>query len=82
MSKKHFIQLADSIKEQFANLNAVPWTFDGERLAAVAAVEDTMHSIANVCAASSSKFNRERWLSYIKGECTANGGRVKGVNHV
>ena len=32
-------------------------------------------AIADVCAADNPRFNRQRWLDYINGECGPNGGR-------
>lgn len=67
MSKKHFVALADAIRE-FNNLHAEGSTtanhFDTQQLDA----------IADFCQSQNANFNRERWLAYIAGECGPNGG--------
>jgi len=32
--------------------------------------------LASFCQAQNSRFNRERWLNYIAGNCGPNGGKV------
>jgi hypothetical protein len=70
MSKKHFIALADAIREhnriekQFAE-------FAGE-------FNDAhLDVLARFCQSTNPRFNRERWLAYIAGTCGPNGGKVK-----
>lgn len=63
MTKKHFIELADKIK--WASKGDYP--FNAESIA----------HLADFCQSQNPRFNRERWLSYIKGECGKNGGKVK-----
>ena len=66
MSKKHFIALADALREQKpaphwdANKH-VQWNQD-------------VKAIADVCAASNPQFNRARWMDYVNGLCGPNGG--------
>ncbi len=74
MSKKDFIALADAIRDHnsaasrgFASYTA----FDPVQL-------DTL---AKLCAAQNPNFKRERWLSYIAGNCGKNGGKVKELAH-
>lgn len=63
MSKKHFIALADVIRrEQTQNAR-----FSDVQL----------ETLASFCKNQNPAFNRERWLSYIRGECGQNGGAVK-----
>ena len=74
MSKKHFIALADALRAEKPGENwnpnkMVQWELD-------------VKAIANVCAHSNPRFNRERWLAYIAGECGPNGGRVKASKAV
>ena len=64
MSKKHFIALADYIK---AHNDTHDTTFN----------EPHIRALAHFCAMQNPRFNRERWLAYIAGECGPNGGRVK-----
>lgn len=66
MTKKHFILLADFIKE-VNNYRPENEHFN----------EMQINHLAGFCAESNPNFNRERWLSYIKGECGKNGGKVK-----
>lgn len=62
MTKKHFIALADKIRGMY---ECGEITFKG--------IED----LAEFCQEQNSLFNRNRWISYIKGECGKNGGKVK-----
>lgn len=69
MSKKHFIALADALRAEKPGINwdpnkMVQWELD-------------VKAIANACAASNPRFNRERWMSYVNGECGPNGGSIK-----
>lgn len=66
MTKKHFIALADSIKQS----NGVKReTFTIEQI----------NLLADFCSSVNPLFNRERWIAYINGECGKNGGKVKKV---
>jgi hypothetical protein len=60
MSKKDFIALADHIR----NENTHGFAFSPEQLRELAAFLRDQNP----------RFNRERWLSYIAGECGPNGG--------
>jgi len=70
MTKKHFIALADSIREHnkvkrnVFGVNAERMTFNTEQIDA----------LADFCAQQNSNFNRERWLGYIAGTNGKNGG--------
>lgn len=63
MTKKHFIALADVIK----SAKCTDHKFEDCQLAI----------LADFCQAQNERFNRSRWISYIKGECGKNGGKVK-----
>ena len=68
MSKKHFIALADAIREHnriAVNTNGQP--FDMEQI-------DT---ITRFCIAQNSRFNSQRFVDYIAGLCGPNGGAVR-----
>lgn len=68
MTKKHFIALADAIKQHDKTWEGRPehvWT--GEQL----------RTLADFCASQNPRFNRQRWLDYINGRCGKNGGKVK-----
>ena len=64
MSKRHFIALADTIRIH----NNVFGAF-GERF-----TDRQIAELADFCKQQNSNFNRERWISYIAGECGPNGG--------
>lgn len=68
MTKKHFIALADWIKEHKGYS-------DGFN-------QSIIDSLANFCKSQNPRFNRERWIDYINGKCGKNGGRVKHVSTV
>ncbi len=64
MSKKDFIALADAIREHNQHLAPDDKRFEAGHL-------DTL---ADFCKSQNSNFMRDRWLSYIAGECGPNGG--------
>jgi hypothetical protein len=67
MTKQHFIALADALrrwKPQDGNaIRLDQWTRD-------------VVAVADACQDANPKFNRERWLNYIKGLCGPNGGAI------
>ena len=63
MTKKHFIALANTIRE----FNTNPSRDDMFS-------QENIEALADFCKLQNSNFNRERWLSYIAGECGLNGG--------
>jgi hypothetical protein len=65
MTKKHFIELADAIKDY--NCEGQHDNFTPRQL----------YALAFFCEQQNPNFNRERWLDYIAGKCGANGGKVK-----
>ena len=65
MTKKHFVALADSIREH----NRVA-RFNGEK----AFTQEQLAALARFCASQNPRFKRERWLNYVAGECGPNGG--------
>ena len=70
MAKQHFIALADSIRAhnaQLAHITNARDTFTDSQLSA----------LADFCASVNPAFKRDRWLSYIAGECGKNGGAIK-----
>lgn len=68
MTKKHFIALADMIKEH----NRVLDTPQADKFTTY-----QLESLADFCHSTNPNFNRERWLAYIAGECGPNGGPRK-----
>ena len=73
MTKKHFIALADAIREY--NRNA--FKAGSNTVSPLQFGHTQLLVLADFCAASNPRFNRERWLAYIAGECGPNGGKVK-----
>jgi hypothetical protein len=63
MTKKHFIALADTIKE--ANGRGQTFTYS------------QLGILAGFCASVNPKFNPRLWVDYIEGKCGSNGGTVK-----
>jgi len=73
MSKKHFIALADEIRDY--NKHAFE---HGTNIASPLQFTHTqIVRLADFCASQNPRFNRQRWLDYIAGECGPNGGRTK-----
>ncbi len=66
MSKKHFIRLADAIIRSAPADRSACGTFSRAAILA----------LADFCQEQSPNFNRNRWLSYIAGECGPSGGKV------
>ena len=65
MNKKHFIALADAIREvnkQGPEEN--PYYFD----------RFSIEMLADFCARQNPDFKRQRWIDYIAGKCGPNGG--------
>jgi hypothetical protein len=67
MSKKHFIDLADMIRDH--NKYSPETAFSQEQIEA----------LASFCRQQNPAFMRARWLEYIAGECGKNGGKVKAA---
>jgi hypothetical protein len=68
MTKKHFITLADAIKEH----NSAD-DIRGDN----AFMPEHIETLADFCEAQNPRFDRGRWLNYIAGKCGANGGKRK-----
>ena len=71
MTKQHFIALADSIRAHNSAQSNLGNIFDLPHIVA----------LADFCKAQNPAFNRERWLSYIAGQCGPNGGAIKPAKH-
>jgi hypothetical protein len=65
MSKKDFISLTDTVRAQnwAVKEGMVPTEFS----------DDQIHALAGFCGLQNPRFDRERWIDYINGKCTANG---------
>jgi hypothetical protein len=89
MSKKHFIALADAIREylperlECASQDYPQRNEQGYQVAPIAlltpalAQEIVIDILADFCKAQNRNFDRARWLGYIAGENGPNGGKVK-----
>lgn len=66
MTKKHFIALADYIREhnRIAQFNTALSKYDHGHI----------EGLASFCKAQNPDFNRDRWLDYVAGKCGPNGG--------
>jgi hypothetical protein len=63
MSKKHFIMLADFIKDaQGESTQFSP---------------DQIMLLARFCSRTNPRFDRDRWIDYINGNCGPSGGSIK-----
>lgn len=62
MSKKHFIKLADYIRD---------WQNTNDKF-----TDSQLSQLARFCADVNPRFNTGRWFAYIRGECGPNGGAV------
>ena len=63
MSKKHFIKLADAIREE--NMHGHAFS------------EAQIECLAEFCRQQNYNFKRDRWIAYINGECGSNGGAIR-----
>jgi hypothetical protein len=62
MTKKHFIRLAEYIR-------------DAAKYADAPFSDAQINHLADFCHEANPRFNRERWIGYIKGENGKNGGK-------
>lgn len=87
MSKKHFIALADTLQRLFATIEKksenVPtrdgdgYQTEGRSMIEVAEVRYLVErELSGFCSDQNGRFDRERWLGYIAGECGPNGGKL------
>lgn len=90
MTKKHFIELADVVREIQTGLDRnsleMPETvIQGRTIPAHRSVSVKLANavlactLADFCVIQNPRFNRERWLAYIAGECGPNGGASSDV---
>ena len=75
MTKKHFIALADLIKGYNDPDNICRRSAQLSQARYADFNEAQISALADFCQAQNPQFNRERWLSYIAGECGPNGGK-------
>ena len=81
MSKKDFIALADTLRMAGHMPAAITRSLDAEGIQDTGLVADILEAVAvelaDFCASQNPRFNRDRWIKYIKGECGKGGGKVK-----
>jgi hypothetical protein len=71
MSKKDFIALANAIRDY--NQNSFP--HGTNTVSPLRFTHTQLIRLADFCHAQNYRFNRDRWLAYIAGECGPNGGK-------
>jgi len=64
VTKKHFIALADAIREH----NRIVYLGEGFDI-------DQIDTLADFCKSQNSQFDKDRWMGYIAGECGPSGGK-------
>jgi hypothetical protein len=78
MSKRHFIALADTLRDLKPRpMEAI--ATDREQSASLARMAqwiETCAAMAAFCRAQNGNLNTQRWLEYIDGTCGPNGGKV------
>lgn len=76
MTKKHFIALADKLRD--STHSALLFHLSQHHPAvAHEAMRIITEDLATFCQSQNPRFNRERWIAYINGECGPSGGKVK-----
>ena len=58
MTKRHFIALADRVRDWQVNAATEPYVFP-------ALLPDHLGMLASFCESQNPRFNRQRWLDYI-----------------
>lgn len=76
MTKQHFIALADVLKTLDPRKDAMFLGIDEGEKGMVGQHIMTVGKLADFCQSQNPRFNRERWLAYIDGECGPNGGKL------
>lgn len=82
MTKKHFIALADHIRANDpvfrGRVGTDPLTDHGHgfRAGRIMEHETTIEFLADFCQSQNQRFQRDRWLAYVRGECGPNGGKL------
>lgn len=74
MSKKHFIALADVMRETKPHQGAEGDMYLHARMAQWEQMRD---ALADWCRHENYAFKRERWIDYINGECGPNGEEIR-----
>ena len=69
MTKKHFIELADTMREALDHRLLKYLGLDQK--------DFLLSSLADFCQSQNPRFDRDRWLGYIAGTCGPGGGKVK-----
>lgn len=77
MTKKHFIELADELRETRPMLSEFAEGDEDRYQACYEQWRMDVLMLARFCKKQNAAFKKERWLSYIDGECGPSGGRIK-----
>lgn len=77
ISKQDFIALADALKGINPGDKCPSWQSPDKWDGLHFQYEWTLKVLAEALEAQNPNFNRERWLSYIAGDCGPNGGSIK-----
>jgi hypothetical protein len=79
MTKKHFIALADAIREHDNQAQRIARESQMSQFPqeADAFSKDQLDALADFCQSQNPRFNRDRWLGYIAGTNGKNGGAIK-----
>ena len=76
MTKQDFITLADVLYELREDILNNPPATAQIRQGRLEQWQNTQNALADFCQSQNPRFMRDRWLSYIAGECGSNGGSV------
>lgn len=78
MSKKHFIELADCLKQSKPVIGGKDQSLysDGHDAGRMVMWQHIVDKLADFCQSQNSNFMRDRWLGYINGENGKSGGKV------
>jgi len=74
MTKKHFIELADMLRDLHLEIEC-DQTTPQMKAGRYDQWQRTVNKLAVFCKSQNSQFMEGRWRAYIAGECGKNGGR-------
>lgn len=77
MTKKHFIDLADWLRMPGMIPASVREALGDHPELLQPVMDAVTRDLARFCKEQNVRFDRERFIGYVKGECGPNGGRVK-----
>jgi hypothetical protein len=74
MSKKHFIALADQMRDVLTTRNGECSIRNGR---VMVPADDVIGALCAFMRGQNGAFNESRWRAYLAGECGPSGGRIK-----